>query len=51
MATSKDYDELQYVWEEWRKNTGSLMRDDYIKFIHLSNQAARNDGEQKLSSF
>lgn len=44
MATSRDWDELQYVWEQWREKTGKLMRDDYTRFVELSNKAATLDG-------
>lgn len=44
MASSQNWDELKYYWEEWRDNTGKLMREDYVRFVELSNKAAKLDG-------
>ena len=40
-ATSRDPDELEYYFTEWRKVTGREMRDLYLQFIDLTNEAAR----------
>lgn len=29
MASSSDYDELEWAWSEWHKNSGAQMRGDY----------------------
>ena len=34
------WEELEYLWKEWRDASGKLMRDDYIEYIDLNNQAA-----------
>ena len=44
MATSSDWDELEFYWNQWREKTGNLMRDSYLEFAQLSNDAAVNDG-------
>jgi peptidyl-dipeptidase A len=44
LATSTDYDELQYVWKEWRDNSGKKMREHYKKYVRLSNKAAVANG-------
>uniref|UniRef100_A0A7G3ADB7 Angiotensin-converting enzyme n=1 Tax=Lutzomyia longipalpis TaxID=7200 RepID=A0A7G3ADB7_LUTLO len=44
MAESTDYDELEYVWKEWREKSGKLMRSDYRTYIDLSNRAATMNG-------
>lgn len=41
MATSRNWDELQYIWAEWRRNTGQSMKDTYEQLVSLSNEAAR----------
>lgn len=41
MSHSRDWDELQHVWTEWRRNTGRRIRDLYEQLIDLTNQAAR----------
>ncbi|CAK1598422.1 unnamed protein product [Parnassius mnemosyne] len=41
MSHSRDWDELQHVWTEWRRNTGRRIRDLYEQLVDLTNQAAR----------
>lgn len=41
MATSRDWDELQYLWQEWRRRTGQNVRDLYEQLVDLSNDAAK----------
>lgn len=41
MANSRNWDELQYTWIEWRRNTGQNMKETYEQLVHLSNEAAR----------
>ncbi|KAG5320838.1 ACE enzyme, partial [Pseudoatta argentina] len=41
MAKSRDWDELQYVWTEWRRRSGRSIRDLYHQLIALTNDAAR----------
>nr|CAD7428473.1 unnamed protein product [Timema monikensis] len=41
MARSRDWDELQYVWTEWRRKSGQKIRDLYEQLVELSNQAAK----------
>lgn len=38
--TKYTYEELSYVWQGWRNATGRIMRESYMKYIHLSNTAA-----------
>ena len=38
---SRDPDELEYYWTEYRKQTGSKMRDMYKEYVQLTNKAAR----------
>ncbi|GAB0092396.1 Angiotensin-converting enzyme [Sergentomyia squamirostris] len=44
MAKSTNYEELEYVWKEWREKSGKLMRDDFRSYIDLSNKAAALNG-------
>jgi len=41
MATSTDYDELEYVWVEWRNAAGRTVRKQYLEFVDLNNKAAQ----------
>jgi peptidyl-dipeptidase A len=44
ISTSRDYDELTYVWKSWRDVSGARMREDYKKYVELSNLAAQKNG-------
>ncbi|KAF5284087.1 hypothetical protein FQA39_LY17136 [Lamprigera yunnana] len=44
LAKSTDYDELTYVWKEWRDATGRKMKDTYKEYVELSNKAAVANG-------
>lgn len=39
-AKSRDYDELKYLWVEWRESTGKLMRSNYETYVDLMNRVA-----------
>ncbi|XP_063989219.1 angiotensin-converting enzyme [Diachasmimorpha longicaudata] len=41
MAKSRDWDELQWVWMEWRTKSGRPIRDLYQQLVKLNNDAAR----------
>lgn len=41
MARSRDWDELQYVWTEWRRRSGMRIKDLYQQLVTLNNEAAR----------
>jgi peptidyl-dipeptidase A len=45
MATSTDYNELEYIWTEWHANAGKPAREKYIEFVALSNKAAELNGK------
>ncbi|XP_066965094.1 angiotensin-converting enzyme-like [Macrobrachium rosenbergii] len=51
MATSEDWEELRYVWDQWREVSGKLMREDFIQFVELSNKAAALDGFRDTSEY
>ncbi|KAK4883480.1 hypothetical protein RN001_006799 [Aquatica leii] len=44
MASSTNYEELKYVWSSWRSASGKPIKDKYIKYVKLSNEAALADG-------
>ena len=48
MASSLNWNELKYIWEEWRDKSGKLMREDFVRFVELSNKAATLDGQFSL---
>lgn len=45
MAKSRDWDELQYTWLEWRRKTGRQMRELFEQMVELTNQAANHNSE------
>ncbi|KAK6620053.1 hypothetical protein RUM43_011874 [Polyplax serrata] len=44
MARSRDYHELLHVWKSWRDAVGPGIRQKYIRYVQLANQAARLSG-------
>ncbi|XP_071519572.1 angiotensin-converting enzyme-like isoform X2 [Panulirus ornatus] len=40
MANSRDYQELQDVWEKWRTNVSRKIRPVYLQYIELMNKEA-----------
>ena len=45
MATSTDYNELEYVWVQWHEVAGRPIRNQYLEFVELNNKAARANGQ------
>ena len=45
MASSEDWDELEWAWEGWRDETGKLMPEMYEEMAGLLNQAAQMNGK------
>lgn len=45
MANSRNWEELQHVWTEWRRNSGQKMRDTYEQMVKISNMASRLNSE------
>lgn len=41
MARSRDWDELQWIWLEWRRRSGSQIKELYQQLVDLNNEAAR----------
>lgn len=44
MATSTNYNELEYVWTQWREVAGKPIRQQYLEFVELNNKAAVLNG-------
>ncbi|GLH09205.1 Angiotensin-converting enzyme [Gryllus bimaculatus] len=51
MARSRDWEELQHVWMEWRRHTGQRMRDLFEQLVALSNDAARANGLHDFAEY
>ena len=44
ITNSRDPEELQYYWDQWRHATGERMGDQYRQYIDLYNEAATLNG-------
>ncbi|XP_045138200.1 angiotensin-converting enzyme-like isoform X1 [Portunus trituberculatus] len=44
MSTSRDPSELRYVWRAWREVAGKPLRQQYLRFVDLANEAAKLNG-------
>lgn len=56
MAMSRDEREIRYVWEAWHDKTGPPLRNTFMRYLDLANQAAyghgfRDAGEQMRSAY
>ena len=56
MANSRDPEELQYYWEQWREASGAKMRKMYGDYVDLLNEAAdlngfEDAGKMKIDSY
>lgn len=50
MASSNNFDELKWTWEQWHEKSGKLMRDDYQIYVDFMNKAAVANGKQEKFS-
>lgn len=44
MELSRNEPELKYIWEQWREQIGPPIRNTFMRYIDLSNQAAEKNG-------
>ena len=44
MASSENFDEMKWTWEQWHEKSGKLMRNDYKTYVDLMNKAAEANG-------
>lgn len=51
MAHSRNYDELQYIWSEWRKKSGPPLKNKFMRYVQLANQAAIQTGKSPKLGF
>lgn len=43
-AVSRDYDELEYLWVQWHKESGAKMRSAYEDYVNMMNRLAKGNG-------
>ena len=51
MSKSRDPEELQHYWEQWREQTGKKMVDQYKQYIDLYNEAAELNGFRYIQNW
>ncbi|VEN40811.1 unnamed protein product [Callosobruchus maculatus] len=44
MASSRNHFELLHIWKEWHDKVGTPIKNRFIRYIQLTNQAARING-------
>jgi len=44
LAKSRDHEELEYYWTQWREVSGKKMKDKYKEYVDLTNKAAVLNG-------
>ncbi|XP_060525929.1 angiotensin-converting enzyme-like [Cylas formicarius] len=44
MAASRDNQELVHIWREWHDKTGPPLKNKFMRYVELANQAARLNG-------
>ncbi len=50
MATSRKPDELARVWKSWRDETGPKIKTDYLKYVKLLNEGAKENGKNRIEN-
>ena len=38
---NRQYEELQWYWDQWREVTGKVYREEFLQYVDLQNQAAQ----------
>ncbi|XP_054706988.1 angiotensin-converting enzyme-like [Uloborus diversus] len=44
LLTSRNYEELKYIWKEWRDTTNKKLKKMFLQYLQLSNEMARSEG-------
>lgn len=44
LASSNNFDEMKWTWEQWHAKSGMNMRDDYKSYVDLMNNASKANG-------
>lgn len=45
MANSKNSPQLLHIWREWHDKVGPVLKNRFMRYVELANQAARINGE------
>lgn len=44
LKSSRDANELKHIWTDWRRVSGRKMKDQFLEYVQLSNEAAELNG-------
>lgn len=47
MASSTDFDEMKWTWEQWHEKSGKPMKEDYQTYVDFMNKAAVANGKYR----
>lgn len=50
MANSRNSVELLHIWKEWHDKTGPVLKNRFMRYVGLANEAARINGKICMSS-
>lgn len=45
LEREKDYDTLTKLWVAWRNATGKVVRQQYLRYVELTNEVAKLNGK------
>ncbi|XP_054767848.2 angiotensin-converting enzyme-like [Lytechinus pictus] len=51
LATSTDWDELMWAWQEFRNIIGKANKPYYVRYVDIANQGARANGYDDLGDY
>lgn len=51
LSKSRDYDELKYLWVQWRNETGRKMKDKYPIYVDLMNKVGTGNGFKDAAEY
>lgn len=51
MMTSREPERLKHLWKAWRDASGKKMKNDYIKYVELSNEIARLNNYTDMAAY
>lgn len=44
MANSRNHLELAHVWQEWHNKVGPPIKNKFMRYVEITNQASKNNG-------
>ena len=50
LESSRNYDELAAAWQGWHESAGRPLRADYVRYVELANEGARELGYRDLGA-